>query len=273
MSTSHEDPTDGREVLVLEHTAAAGVSAFASVLDGRARSLPWRRVDVPAGEPLPDHLDAVAGLLVMGGTMSAVDPSAHGWMGPELDLLRRAVDAEVPVLGVCLGAQLLGAALGGSVERRAVPRIAALPLRRTPDGRVHPVTAGWPDGGESTFVHEDHVAVAPPGATTLLEVAPAVADLPGEADGGTGDAAQAPSTDAWSLGSAVAVQFHPEVTAEQLLGWLDGGYLDELVARAGTDVEAFRDRVQRRDRVAVALGRALLGRFLDGPVRERAEAG
>jgi GMP synthase (glutamine-hydrolysing) len=264
VSTPREAATAGREVLVLEHTPAAGASAFTSVLDGRAGSLPWRRVDVPTGDPLPDHLDAVAGLVVMGGTMSAVDPSAHDWMGPELDLLRRAVDAEVPVLGVCLGAQLLGAALGGTVEQRDVPRVAALPLHRTPEGRSHPVTAGWPDGGEGTFVHEDHVAVPPPGATALLEV-DEPQDVRADGDG-------AASTDAWSLGSAVAVQFHPEVTAEQLLRWLDGGYLDDMVARAGTDVEAFRARVQRRDRVAVALGRALLGRFLDGPVRGRAEA-
>jgi GMP synthase (glutamine-hydrolysing) len=244
------------EVLVLEHTAAAGVSAFAEVLDGRAAVLPWRRVDVPGSDPLPGDLDGVAGLVVLGGPMSAVDPSAHPWMDTELELLRLAVDAEVPVLGVCLGAQLLGAALGGTVQERAVPRMRTLPLHRTDAGREHPVTVGWPDGARALFVHEDHVTALPDGADVLLE--PADAEL--AAEGGA---------EAWVFGSATAVQFHPEVTAEQLARWLDGGQLDGMVARSGTDPEALRAEAKRRDRVATGLGRALVGRFLDGPVRER----
>jgi GMP synthase (glutamine-hydrolysing) len=245
-----------QEVLVLEHTAGAGVSAFAEVLDGRAARLPWRRADVPGGDPLPDDLDAVAGLVVMGGHMSAVDPSAHAWMGAELELLRGAVAAEVPVLGVCLGAQLLGAALGGTVKERAVPRMRTVPLQRTDAGREHPVTVGWPDGARALFVHEDHVTTLPDRAAVLLE--------PPE-----DEAADEGGADAWTLGSATAVQFHPEVTAEQLSRWLDGGQLDAMLARSATDPEALRTEAQRRDRVATGLGRALVGRFLDGPVRER----
>jgi hypothetical protein len=84
------------ELLVLEHTPAAGASAFVEVLDARRSIAPWRRIDVPAGEPLPHHLDEVAGILVMGGIMSAVEPDEHDWMLPEIALLRRAVEAEVP---------------------------------------------------------------------------------------------------------------------------------------------------------------------------------
>lgn len=244
------------QLLVLVHTQGAGVSAFADVLDGRRSIADWRELDVPAGDALPttaDELTDVAGVLVMGGIMSAVDPSVHPWMGPELELLRQAVAAEVPVLGVCLGAQLLAQAHGGSVERRAVPEIGYLPLERTEAGRQEPVIAGMPDGAAPLFLHEDEVTSLPEGATPLS----------------TGSDGIFP---AWQLGSAVAVQFHPEVTADQLEAWVDGGLLTDLFERAGIDGPTFIAEARRRDRVAVAHGRSLVGRWIDGPVRVRADA-
>jgi GMP synthase (glutamine-hydrolysing) len=237
------------ELVVLNHTAGAGPSAFVEVLDARSGIAPWRAVDVPAGDALPEDPEGLAGLVIMGGRMSAVDPAQHAWMPPELDLIRRAVDAEVPVLGVCLGAQLLGQAFGGEVARREVPEVGFLPLVRTDEGRNDPVVAGWPDHAVALFVHEDEVVALPPDARPVL-------------DGSDGSAA-------WRLGSALAVQFHPEVTAEQLAAWIDAGLLDDLLGRAGTDVEALVEEARRRDRFTVPLGRALIGRFLDGPVRIR----
>ena len=237
------------ELVVLTHTAGAGPSAFTEVLDARTSIAPWRCIDVPAGDPLPDVREEVAGLVVMGGTMSAVDPTRHPWMPPELDLLRRAVETEVPVLAVCLGAQLLGQACGGQVVRRDVPEVGFLPLDRTDEGRADPVVAGWPDGARTLFIHEDEVVSLPPDAQLVLSGSDGVP--------------------AWRLGSALAVQFHPEVTAAQLASRVDGGLLDDLLARAAVDPDALVDEAQRRDRFTVPLGRALVGRFLDGPVRER----
>jgi GMP synthase (glutamine-hydrolysing) len=240
------------EVVVIEHTRGAGVSAFAEVLDGRAASIaPWRVVDVPGGDQLPGTLDDVAGILVMGGTMSAVDPAAHAWMGPELELLRRAVDAEVPVLGVCLGAQLLAQAHGGEVAQREVPEIAYLPLDRTDEGRRDAVVQGWPDGAATLFLHEDEVTRLPEGAEVLMRGSDGVP--------------------AWRLGSAVAVQFHPEVTPDQLATWVGRGLLTDLFERAGVDGDALLAEAERRGTVAVPQGRALVGRWLDGPVRRRVE--
>lgn len=240
------------ELLVLEHTAAAGPSAFTEVLDSRTSLVPWRSVDVPAGEALPDHLDDVAGLLVLGGTMSAVDRRTHGWMPRELEILERAVAHEVPVFGVCLGAQLLGEALGGDVRPRAVPEVGFLALTRTAAGRDDEVVSGWPDGARVAFVHEDEVSTLPPGAVSLLT-------------GSDGEAA-------WRLGSALAVQFHPEATGDQLAGWLDSGLLDHVLERAGCDPAVFADEARRRERFVVPLGQALFGRFVDGPVRDRVAA-
>lgn len=237
------------ELLVLEHTAAAGVSAFTDVLDARTNVAPWRRLDVPAGDPLPDGLDDLAGVLVMGGTMSAVAPHEHTWMPPEIALLRAAVDAEVPVFGVCLGAQLLGQALGGEVAPRSTPRIGYVPLSRTEMGRDDEVAGGWPDGAAALFVHEDEVATLPDDALPLL----------------TGSE----GTPAWRLGSAYAVQFHPEVTGTQLTSWVTGGALDDFLRRSGTDGDALVEEARRRSTFTVPLGRALLGRWIDTQVRSR----
>lgn len=234
-----------REVVVLEHTPGAGAAAFVPVLESHAPQLPWRTIEVPSGQPLPEP-DELAGLIVMGGTMSAVHPDDHAWMPAELALLQTTVEAQLPVLGVCLGAQLLGQALGGTVVRRPVPRVAYTPLHRTPAGRDDEVVGGYTDGTSALFVHEDEVAVPPPGAEALF------ADDEG--------------TPGWRLGSALAVQFHPEVTLEQLAGWTDTGALDDLLAAAGVEAEALLSAGREHAPSAVAEGTALVDRFLAGPV-------
>jgi GMP synthase (glutamine-hydrolysing) len=239
-----------RELIVLVHTPAAGPAAFTAVLDARVTIAPWRTVVVPAGAPLPERPEEAAGILVLGGTQSAVGPELTTWMAAEVSLLADAVAAAVPVFGVCLGAQLLGRALGGEVTRRPVPEVGYLALHRTPAGGEHPVAAGWPDGAVTMFAHEDEVTALPPGAEPLLTGSDGVA--------------------AWSLGSALAVQFHPEVDAECLSGWLDAGLISGLLERAGVDPVAFREEAERRERFTIPIGRAFLGRWLDGPVRARA---
>ncbi len=239
------------ELLVLQHTEGAGPSAFVDVLDGRRSIAPWRLVAVAEPDDLPGDLDDVAGLIVLGGTMSVTDPAELPWMPSELELLRRAVDEEVPVLGVCLGAQLLGAALGGKVARRDAPEIGYLALTRTEAAVGDPVFGGWQDGAFQLFLHEDEVTELPDGAEPML----------------TGSDATA----GWRLGSAWAVQFHPEVDAAQLESWAELPALAPLLEAAGVDGEALLEEAHRRDRNVVPIGRALVGRFIDAVVRPRLE--
>ncbi len=234
-----------RELLVLEHTPGAGASAFEPVLDDHRAAVAWRRLHVPESVDLPP-LDQLAGLIVMGGTMSAVDPAEHPWMPPEIAYLRDAVDRHLPVLGVCLGAQLLGQALGGSVTRRTVPQIGYRPLRTTPDGRVDEVVADWADDAPALFVHEDEVSELPPDATPVLTGSDRI---PG-----------------WRRGSALAVQFHPEVTIDQLEHWTRMGALDAMLRAADVDPAELLEDAAEHATVAVAHGQRLVERFLRGPV-------
>jgi GMP synthase (glutamine-hydrolysing) len=235
------------DLVVLQHHPRTGPSAFVEVLDARSSLAPWRLVEVAEGAPLPEA-EGLAGLLVMGGPMGVGDLDDHPWMHAELDLLRAAVEAQVPVFGVCLGAQLLATALGGAVGRREVPEIGYLPLHRTETAGEHDASAGWPDGAVTLFFHQDQVRELPDGATPLLE----------GSDG--------PS--AWAAGSALGVQFHPEVTAEQLAGWLELPELKAHLETAQVDGDALLQEAGRRERFTVPQGRALVGRWLDGPVRK-----
>jgi GMP synthase (glutamine-hydrolysing) len=239
------------ELLVLQHHAETGPSAFVEVLDVRTSIVPWRLVDLAAGEPVPGSLDDVAGLLVMGGPMSVTRPDEHGWMRPELELLCEAVRREVPILGICLGAQLLGVALGGDVAARRVPRAAYTSLRRTAAGAGVPATAGWPDGTSALLLHEDEVVRYPDGTRPLLT----------DGDGGVV---------AWGVGSALAIQAHPEVDATQLQRWAGLAQLSSLFDAAEVDAVALLEEARRRERFSVPLGRALVGRWIDGPVRDAA---
>ncbi len=239
-------------ILVLQHTAAAGPSCFTEVLDSRTSIASWHLVHVADAADVPTDLDDVVAVIVMGGTMSATAPEDVPWMVAELDLLRTAVEREIPVLGVCLGAQMLGVALGGTVERRDTPEVGYIPLTRTDHAADDPVIGGWQDGAAPLFLHEDEVTTLPPGAVPLLSGSDATA--------------------AWRIGDAWAVQFHPEVDAEQLHGWLELDALTPVLEAAGVDGDALGEEASRRDRSIVPIGRALVGRFIDAVVRPRVEA-
>lgn len=235
------------ELVVLQHHPRTGPSAFTEVLDGRAHLVPWRTVDVAAGDALPGT-DDLGGVLVMGGPMGVPDADDHAWMADELTWLAGVVDAGIPVLGVCLGSQLLATALGGRVERMSAPEIGYLPVARTEGASADEVAAGWPDGTVTLFFHEDGIAQLPDGAEVVLE--------------GPGGPA------AWRLGSGLGVQFHPEVSLEQLTGWLDLPELRAHLEPAGVDADELLEEASRRARFTVPQGRALVGRWIDGPVRK-----
>lgn len=240
------------ELLVVEHDPATGLARFAEVLEARTSLVPHRTLDATADGTLAGvDLDAVAGLVVMGGPQSVADGAEHAWLADEQALLRDAVAAEVPVLAVCLGAQVLATAAGGEVTRRDRPRVGFTPLTRVGPaaGGEEEVTAAWPDGAAVLTFHEDQVATLPAGAEALLE----------------GDDAPL----AWRLGSAIGTQAHPEVDAAQLARWVARDDLAGLLAAADVDPEALVAEAERRERFTRPLGQALVGRFLDGPVRRR----
>jgi GMP synthase (glutamine-hydrolysing) len=162
------------------------------------------------GDPLPD-LASIDGVLALGGEQSVRDIDANTVMEAEAALLRDAVEAGVPVFGVCLGAQLLAHALGGRVHRLPRRMVRWEPIVPLPAAAGDPVAGSLPPGAQALHWNEDGFSL-PPGAVELFA----------QPDGG--------GVEAFRYGDvAWGVQFHPEVDGEALEGWYehDAWELDE----------------------------------------------
>jgi len=186
-----------RPVLVLTHAPHEGPGAISRAL----ADVPYgvRTVLDVADPRLPAPAD-VSGIVVMGGPMDADDVAGHPGLAAERRLLAAAVDADVPVLGVCLGHQLLALALGARLHRRTAHEVGFAPVRLVADD---PVTGGLGAVGEAPAVlhwHSDEVDL-PDGATLLAST-------------------DATAVQAFRAGSGVGLQFHPELDAAMLDLWL-----------------------------------------------------
>ncbi len=176
-----------------------------------------RVVEACFGAAVPPRVpDDVDGLLPLGGAPNAHDDAVAPWLAPERALIADAVDRGVPVLGLCLGGQLLAAALGGRSELGGTTEIGLSYVERTDEGLVDPVISqiGAPsDRIPAAQWHQDHITVLPDGATVLLRNA-------------------ACAVQAFRVnGNAYGLQMHPEVDAHAFDGWAVED--DEALARSG----------------------------------------
>ncbi len=184
-------------------------------------------VDVTFPDPL--RYDAV---VPMGAPWSVTSPHIAGWVTAELDLLRRAHAGGVPVLGICFGGQALAAALGGAVTRSPRVEIGWVSVQTDDPELVSP--------GPWFQWHEDRWT-PPPGARDIARTAVA--------------------PQAFVLGRSLGVQFHPELTASQLEGWLANGG-DAYLAAAGVDAGALLAATRAEAPAAAARTRSLVDAFL-----------
>lgn len=108
-----------KPIAIFCHAAHEGPGYLAEFFD--ARNIPWQMIAIYAGAAVPRSVSAYSGLVFMGGPMSANDDLP--WIARELDLIRDAVLHDIPLLGHCLGAQLMSRALGGVVSSNLVKEI------------------------------------------------------------------------------------------------------------------------------------------------------
>jgi len=153
-------------LLVFEHHPAEGPAVLGSILNsGYGRCL--NHVKLYAGDPVPTKLDGVNGIVSMGGPMNVDQVDPHPWIEKEMRYLKVAHEAGVPVVGVCLGAQLIAAALGGIVASMAQPEIGWHAVDLAFGGTVDPVFAGQGWQGVQFHLHGQEVAKLPPGGVAL----------------------------------------------------------------------------------------------------------
>lgn len=206
-----------RVVLVLTHapweTPGLIDAALEGLVDAPQRAsgerdlLVQRRTIVR--EPNPDlpSVDQLAGLIVMGGPQDANDDRHHPGLVAERRLLAEATNAAVPILGVCLGMQLLALALGAKLHLRHGREIGIAPLSYTAAAESDPVLgpvarSRTSDGAVTPVLHWHSDAVELPSGGTLLASTP-----------------QTP-VQAFRCGSSLGLQFHPEVDTQLLDVWL-----------------------------------------------------
>lgn len=152
-------------LLIFQHHANEPPAALGEVLRNHGHRP--RVVKLFAGEPLPPDLDDVDGIVSMGGSMNVDQADAHPWIAGEMALLKAAHDAGVPVVGVCLGAQLLAVALGGKVAAMAAPEAGWHNVKLAFPGTMETLYQGVPWDTMQFHLHGQEVTQLPPGATPL----------------------------------------------------------------------------------------------------------
>jgi len=155
--------TGSRRFVVIQHLAAEGPGLIATVARAHGFTLDIRRMDRGDAVPAADTLE---GLVVLGGTMGAYDAAAYPHLAAEQRLLAEACTRDIPVLGVCLGAQLLAAALGARVFRGQAAEIGFGIVTLTPEGMRDPILGPSGPAFPAFHWHSDTFDL-PSGATHL----------------------------------------------------------------------------------------------------------
>ena len=215
-----------KPVVVFRYSDTEGPGHFATFLD--ARRIAWKLVKLDEGEPVPASSEAFAGLGFMGGPMSANDELA--WTQPVLALMRDAVERKVPVIGHCLGGQMLARALGGKVSVNPVKEIGwnAVRVEDTPTARR------WFGDDLREFVtfqwHGDTFTIPPGGERILTGV-----HCPNQA---------------YVVGDRhLGLQCHVEMTPEMIASWIASGRREveaNLSSPAVQPVEVIQSEESRR---------------------------
>ena len=151
-------------VLIFRHIAHEGPGYLGDFL--REKKIPYEMICVDQGESVPDTADGTSALVFMGGPMSVNDPLP--WIADELALIRQAIDRGIPVLGHCLGGQLLAKALGATVHANPVSEIGWHMSTRIDNATARDWLAGVPHESELFHWHGETFEI-PVGATPLLQ--------------------------------------------------------------------------------------------------------
>jgi GMP synthase (glutamine-hydrolysing) len=229
------------EVLSIIHGGEVRAGVFADPVRRRGHHLTeWA---APSGSPPPRPLEEYDAVFIFGGSMHVDQVDEHAWLRDEESLIRRLLELETPLLGVCLGAQLLAKAVGAHVGPASRAEIGWFPLELTDEAAEDPLFANLPRTFDA-FQWHYYAFDLPEGAVEL--------------------ARNNVCSQAFRLGErAWAVQFHPEVTLAQIEGWIDDP--DDPCP----DEEGLRRATRQRINPWNELGRTMADGFVEAAERIR----
>jgi GMP synthase (glutamine-hydrolysing) len=228
-----------KRALVIRHVDHEGIAGYREPIEAAGYSVDR----VAAHQTGCARLDTLSPdlLVVMGGPMGVYDTDRFPWLTGEIEVLRRRLEAGRPTLGVCLGSQLIAAALGAEVRRGPMREIGFAPIELTDEGRQGPLR---------------HLA-----DTDMLHWHGDTFDVPGGCDllATTANYAQA-----FARGSSMlALQFHAEMGEDPRFDqWLVNDAAD--IAEAGETPERLREAHDRLGPGAVRAGQAMIAEWLAG---------
>jgi len=235
-----------KPIAIFRHAVSESPGYLTEFLD--ARQLPWHLVRIDAGEAVPDDVNQFSGLVFMGGPMSVNDPLS--WIEPVLRLIRDAVAHDIPVLGHCLGGQLMSRALGGVVTKNPVKEIGWGEVSVADNSEAQ----AWFGEVKSATVFHWH------GETFSLPVC-AVHLL----------SSKHCVNQAYALGKHLALQCHVEMTAAMIREWCEIG-AGEIAASAGSagvqSATAIQNLVQQHLQALQELAERLYAKWIEGLARQ-----
>jgi GMP synthase (glutamine-hydrolysing) len=228
-------------ILAIVHQHDAGPGVFTEAIEQRGAELDsWLLPEEPEPPEAPLGYDAV---LVLGGAVHPDQDAGNNWLAVEKALLRELLARGVPLLGLCLGGQLVAGAAGATPRRAARPEIGWHQVRLSDAGREDPLLAPLAPGFEA-FQWHSYEFPLPPGAVALAQ-----SDV---------------CLQACRIGeTAWAIQFHPEVSADDARTWIDDYRSDPDAIRTGIDPKALRAESEAKIAAFNQLGRDLCGRWLE----------
>jgi GMP synthase-like glutamine amidotransferase len=204
-------------------------------------------VEVVPGTATPATPEGFDGVVLLGGGFLPDDDERAPWLPVEWELTRRAVAGGVPLLGICLGAQVLAAVAGGTVRgSHGRPERGSCPVSLRREAGTDPLFAGL--SGKLRFIqnHRDQITELPPGVVHLAE-------------------SEACPVQAFRVGErAWGVQFHPEAGADRLDRWDEAALAD-----AGLDLRALRAEAEQAEPRSARNAKRLAANFA-GLVRQAA---
>jgi GMP synthase (glutamine-hydrolysing) len=228
-------------VLAIVHQRDAGPGVFAEAIRDAGGMLDvWTLAERPTPPADPLGYDAV---LVLGGAMNVDEGERHGWIAEENALLRELLTREVPLLGLCLGGQLVAEAAGAGTQRAARPEIGWHQVEVTPEGAADPLLSRLAPSFEA-FQWHSYEFPLPPGAVPLAR---SEVCLQGARIGER----------AWAL------QFHPEVSRADALHWVEDYRSDPDAVRIGVDPAVLGLETEKKIDAFNQLGRELCLRWLE----------
>ncbi len=231
-----------KPVAIFRTTPSEGPGYFATSLE--RKGIDWKLIAHDEGRAVPKDARRYAGLAFMGGPMSVNDDLP--WVIPALELVRDAVRKDVPVLGHCLGGQLMARAMGGAVKANPVKEIGWGEVKVASNG----VARSWLGTLESfvSFHWHGETFSIPPGGTRVLENAHC-------------------ANQAFALGKHFGMQCHVEMTERMIGDWLEGGAKEVEESRASPGVqkpEKIREDLEQRLTALHAVADRIYDKWIEG---------